>query len=206
MSLDVLILAGGRSSRMGQDKALLQLDAQANLLQHLVSLVSELSVNHIYISRPFQQQLADSQLCQALISDKLTFIYDKEEYLGPLAGIQTCLQFIQIAKNTDQQLLVIPIDMPALNSRDLAQLIASSGELKTSLYYADHFLPVVFYDLAQLSQVLNQIMLAASNQRSFKTLLAKLSAKTIAVSAQRRTRLVNLNTSEQWQTYLQSRN
>ena len=207
MSLHILILAGGRSSRMGQDKAKLTIDKQQTLLKHMLELVAELAAEQVYISRPYQQQTADESLTQMLagLSGQMQIVYDPFEYRGPLAGIQACLQQLNVC-DANSQLLVLPVDMPALALTDLQQLVDSSIKQNSACYFAQHFLPVTFHDLAQLQHLLNQLMLRPAKERSFRNLLNQLSAKSIEATDSQLGRLINLNTPEQWQTYLDNRN
>ena len=207
MSLYILILAGGRSSRMGQDKAKLTIDKQQTLLKHMLELVAELAAEQVYISRPYQQQTADESLTQMLVglNGQIKIVYDPFEYQGPLAGIQTCLQQFNVC-DANSQLLVLPVDMPALALTDLQQLVDSSKQQNNTCYFAQHFMPVAFYDLAQLQALLNQLMLRPEKERSFRNLLNQLSASSIDATNSQLGRLINLNTPEQWQTYLNNRN
>ncbi|WP_440905812.1 molybdenum cofactor guanylyltransferase [Catenovulum sp. SX2] len=209
MSLHVLILAGGRSSRMGQDKAQLSIDKHQTLLKHMLALVAELAAEQVYISRPYQQQTNDLTLAEMLVSNRAQakVIYDPMEYQGPLAGIQACLpQVSHFDNKPNTQLLVLPIDMPALEVTDLQQLIKYSNQQSSACYFAQHFLPVVFYDLAQLQALLNQLMLRPAKERSFRNLLNQMSAASVEIKGGQLSRLINLNTPEQWQTYLANRN
>ncbi|WP_016957492.1 molybdenum cofactor guanylyltransferase [Catenovulum agarivorans] len=207
MSLYILVLAGGRSSRMGQDKAKLTMNKQHTLLQHMLELVAELAVEQVYISRPYQQQSGDLALTQMLtgLNAQTKIIYDPIEYQGPLAGIQACVKQLSDC-SPNSQLLVLPIDMPALALVDLQQLVKSSQQKNTSCYFAHHFLPVSFYDLAQLQQLLNQLMLRPAKEKSFRNLLNQLPAMSIEATDSQLGRLINLNTPEQWQSYLANRN
>ena len=84
-----LILAGGKSSRMGRDKALLSINGQS-LLAHM------------------QQLAIDSGAAEVLVSrNQPGFINDTEHQAGPLAGILAAL-----AHCTTSQLLVLPVDTP----------------------------------------------------------------------------------------------
>lgn len=86
-----IILAGGRSSRMGQDKALLQLNGQSQL-SRTVALAKAAGCDQILISR-----------------NQPGFIYDLYPAAGPLAGIQAALLQVHAAN-----CLILPVDTPLL--------------------------------------------------------------------------------------------
>lgn len=113
MNCSALILAGGKSSRMGRDKALLELRG-ATLLAHQIKLVRNLGVKEIFISgRPEVDYAIPG--CGVLI--------DRFQHAGPLAGIERGLD-----ATTASLLLVLAVDMPALRSDFLARLGAICSE------------------------------------------------------------------------------
>ena len=71
MSFSALILAGGQSRRMGQDKAELRL-GKLSLLQHMQQLAQQAGASQILLSRN---------------QPGTTYIQDLRPGLGPLAGI-----------------------------------------------------------------------------------------------------------------------
>lgn len=94
-----IILAGGRSSRMGQDKALLQLAGQSQL-SRTVALAKAAGCDQILISR-----------------NQPGFIYDLYPGAGPLAGIQAALSQVHAPS-----CLLLPVDTPLLEPQLLALL------------------------------------------------------------------------------------
>jgi len=87
-----IILAGGRSSRMGQDKALLSVDGET-MLQRTVTLAKAAGCDEVLISR--------NEPC---------FIPDIFVAAGPLAGIQSALMHASA-----DRCLVLAIDIPLLS-------------------------------------------------------------------------------------------
>ncbi|GHG72034.1 molybdenum cofactor guanylyltransferase [Alishewanella longhuensis] len=167
-----LILAGGQSSRMGQDKALLNLNGQS-LLAHM-------------------QQLAwDSGAAEVLISrNQPGFIADQTQQQGPLAGILAALEHCQNA-----QLLVLPIDTPLLSVFSLQRLLQHAGA--SAACFANSPLPCVLPVNPTLSALIHQLL--QNGQRSVKALLAQLNAVSLPVPT---TELLNTNTPQDWQLCL----
>jgi len=109
MNFSAVILAGGKSSRMGRDKAWLEVDGEA-LLSRQVKLVRQWGAGEIFISgRPETNYSAFG--CPVLS--------DKFADAGPLAGIERAL-----AAATSSLLLVLAVDLPALKLQFLQWLIA----------------------------------------------------------------------------------
>ena len=99
-SCSAIILAGGRSSRMGQDKALLCANGET-MLQRTVALAKVAGCDEILISR-----------------NEPGFIADRYPAAGPLAGIQSALM-----QASADRCLVLPIDIPLLSPALLRLLL-----------------------------------------------------------------------------------
>jgi len=110
-TLSAVILAGGRSLRMGRDKAWLPVDGRP-LLARQIALVQELRPAQTFISG--RADVDYSALgCPVL--------HDLEAGLGPLGGIERALH----ACETDL-LLVLAVDLAAMTSAFLGWLAARS--------------------------------------------------------------------------------
>jgi len=107
------LMAGGRSRRMGTDKALLTVTWRAQqmpLWKRQLAVLSELKPNQLMLSGP---QRAGSPVIA--VSDRWTCA-------GPLAGIATCLDLC-----LHEFLLVLAVDLPNVESACLAQLLLRSA-------------------------------------------------------------------------------
>ena len=107
------LMAGGRSRRMGTDKALLTVTWRAQqmpLWKRQLAVLSELKPNQLMLSGP---QRAGSPVIA--VSDRWTSS-------GPLAGIATCLDLC-----LHEFLLVLAVDLPNVESACLAQLLLRSA-------------------------------------------------------------------------------
>ena len=125
-NLSAAVLAGGASSRMGQDKSLLTLHGQ-RLIERVVGRISQLSDDIMVITND---------------SEKYDFLQGQVRFVpditgpgqGPLAGIASALNAAQ-----HERVLVVATDMPFLNVRLLSYL----AELDDA---ADVIVPVIAED------------------------------------------------------------
>jgi molybdenum cofactor guanylyltransferase len=100
------VLVGGRSSRMGQDKALLQWNSH-HLVEEVAARVRDVAGNVALVGAP--------ERYETLGFECLT---DLRRGLGPLAGIETAL-----ASGRGELNLVVACDMPGLETRWLRTLL-----------------------------------------------------------------------------------
>ncbi len=113
-----LILAGGHSTRMGKDKALLNYHGRSQL-EHTYKLLAPYC-EQIFISiRPDQQAIIPYSYYQQLL--------DLPEWsnVGPLGGIATAL-----TKSPDKAWLVIACDLPFVTTETLTTLINNRDKTK----------------------------------------------------------------------------
>ena len=110
MILSGVVLAGGRSSRMGRDKALLEIGGQS-LACRQVDLLRQAGCTGIFLSgRPGVDYGMTG----------ITILFDYRPDLGPMAGIHAALDAM-----TGTHLLVVPVDLPLLHPSLLALLNAA---------------------------------------------------------------------------------
>ena len=114
-----VVLAGGRSRRMGQNKALLQYRHRP-LLDHMIDIVKQCGIDRVYISG---QQ--DGYAC----------IEDDSPFAGPAMAIQNVIAKL----DTYDRFLFVPVDMPHLTAEVLTPLLNK----KASVCYDGWPLPCV---------------------------------------------------------------
>jgi FdhD protein len=106
-----VLLAGGRSTRMGSDKALMPWQGEP-LWQHQLRILQDLEPTELFIS---------ARIEQALAAEAVVLILDPPGIdEGPLGAITRCLRQIQ------RPLLVLAIDMPAMTSEFLQERLLAS--------------------------------------------------------------------------------
>ncbi len=167
-----LILAGGRSSRMGQDKAGLMLNGHS-MLDHMQQLALSAGAGQLLISR-----------------NQAGFVQDRIAGQGPLGGILSALPHC-----TADSLLVLPIDTPLLSPDALRSLLQQAAD--GAACFSGSPLPCVLPNNSELTLLLRQQL--ASGQRSVKALLQQLGAREVVTS---QAELLNTNTPADWQQCL----
>ncbi len=113
-----IILAGGRSSRMGTNKALLEYKGKI-LIEHMVDLLKSTELGDIYISGEVEGYKT---------------IPDSQKFQGPACAIIDVMTQL----NDYDGALFVPVDMPLLTPEILRSLISYDG----SAYFKNHPLPL----------------------------------------------------------------
>ena len=116
-----VILAGGRSTRMGQDKALLQL-AGISLLERVARTAREVCPHLLIVGRSNAPDHWPTSLAASFLPDSPTCSPDSSAYdrsAGPLAGLITALEHLQTP------LLLLACDTPLITPDLLRALIAA---------------------------------------------------------------------------------
>lgn len=98
-----VVLAGGKSSRMGTDKALLTWQGKSWLAQ-MVDLLTGIGAEQVVVSRN--------------VPCEYNTLEDKFPDCGPLGGIHAAMCFSQLP------VLIVPVDVPAVSEANLHALIA----------------------------------------------------------------------------------
>lgn len=189
-----VVLAGGLSSRMGQNKAMLQRN-NISMLNFSKSLLQNCGVNTVVVSGG--NVLAQENTC----GFNAEIIPDVIENAGPVGGIYSVLQ-----RYNPKALLILPVDLPLMTSKSLNKL-RTAGELsQKASYFDDHNIPLYLPNNAFLSLFLNKAfnnMLDKGsephkkNAPSIKRMLLQMPHQSIR-STESNT-LFNSNTPQQWQ-------
>jgi molybdenum cofactor guanylyltransferase len=170
-----LILAGGRSSRMGTDKASLPYRGQT-LLDHMRGLARQVGAVTILVGGSSRADLKD-HIAGA----------------GPVASL---CALVDAAKGPERW-LVLPVDMPLLGPDLLRRLVAGAA----AVYFAGHPLPLALTMDSRARSVLERAKnrLLDGQSVAVHEVLAQLEADALPPSAGERKQLVNANTPEEWE-------
>ena len=120
-----LILAGGKSRRMGQDKALLDRGGQSQLA-YLAGMLDK-NVERVFVSTRADQKDDGERRKYAQIVDR----YDD---MGPLAGILSAME-----EHPDSDWLVVACDLPNITGETITHLLKNcSADHPFTAYVSSH--------------------------------------------------------------------
>jgi len=197
-----VVLAGGKSSRMGSDKANLVLKNKT-LLHNACDLLKDAGAKNILISRNVTNPV--ESLRHFSPSDYPLKKYVKDIYLnsGPLGGIYSTL----VA--TDYDLLITAVDMPLLTSSLLSTIVLASqsnkvqsvsNQLNQSQIHAWHFenepLPLYIRNTSSVKNHLKHILTNANSHKSIKQFTQSIGVQTLLCNKAHA--LINTNTPAQF--------
>lgn len=173
----VLILAGGRSSRMGTDKASLPYRG-VTLLQHMRRLAAKAGAAPVLVG-----------------GGPTADIPDVTPGAGPVAGLCALAAFVS-ATAAPRRWLVLPVDTPRLGQSVLNRLVSGTG----AVYMTGSPLPLGLSLDRAARDVLDRASrrLAAGESISVRDILASLGAVALKLEKNEQDQLLNANTPEDW--------
>lgn len=182
------ILAGGASTRMGRDKALLETD-HGTLLARLaaIGLHCDLPVLVVGRGRPVGWPLPEVE-----------FVVDDDPGQGPLGGLATALSYAD-------PVLLIACDLAALHARALTWLVQTVAEARLVdgvVTERDGLIEPLFACYSARCLPLAKQRLR-SGQRALHRLIADGDFRHVALPVPLWPALANINTPEEWRRFEQ---
>ncbi|HAP5614160.1 TPA: molybdenum cofactor guanylyltransferase [Enterococcus faecalis] len=172
----VVLLCGGKSSRMGFDKALLKIQGQYVILQTAEKLM-ELFEEVILVTNDSQKFPKAFRKC--------TIIQDMYLGKGPLGGIVTAMNYTQKA-----EVFVIACDIPTFSPKLVYQLASKRGQNQVTIFdFEGRQEPLFgFYRCSCLPTFQKQL---AQNNYQVRQEFERLSVKTVQLSKENQLKNVN---------------
>jgi molybdopterin-guanine dinucleotide biosynthesis protein A len=161
-----VILAGGRSTRMGQDKASLPFGDET-LLSRSIRLVGSVADQVMVVARANQGGV------EPFLGLPVPVVFDPIDDLGPLAGIAAGL-----GASTTELNLIVACDMPLVKPAVLRRLLALQGEADICLAVIDGQPSPLCAVYRRAVGAVAQDMLAAGERRVM-TLLDRVQTKRV---------------------------
>lgn len=186
LSVAALVLAGGKSSRMGRDKALIVWHGLI-ILQRICQVASE-CCQQVYILTPWPDRY------RAIISEEYQFLLEVNSGNGPLVGLADGL-----AQVNSDWLLLLACDMPLLESTVIRNWISELYNIPENILalvpkQADRWEPLcAFYRKEALPEL--QLFIDRGG-RSFQAWFERIPVQAIAVGEREAKMLSNCNTYE----------
>lgn len=177
-----ILLAGGKSARMGKDKSNLIWKQRPLIKFQLETLSKVVGYQNIIISGERTEHNS---------------IHDFVAHRGPVEGLHSVIKKIS---DDYSRILVIPVDMPLLTARLLKQLVNKTSK-RDAIKFHGFQLPVLFQNYSKLKSILTEmeadLLESGFNARySFVTLYKKLEIEEI--SSVESDLLINTNTPDEW--------
>ena len=166
------LLAGGRSRRMGRDKALLPV-GEGTLLDHMLARLRTLPLAEVVVCRDAPGCLADAL-----------------PGLGPLGALHSLS--LHYPGST---LLLVPVDMPLLGAATLEALLDGVDHLPR--HYTDHPLPLCLSLTPRAVAAIAARAAPEAGDRSLAGLLRELGATALPLPEDRG-EFANLNHPDDW--------
>ena len=184
LKMVAVILAGGLSSRMGKDKALLPYKGE-RLIDFIVAILVDLGLQ-IYVSGQ-----VESFEC----------IPDRVPLLGPMGGVISSIDFL-LSRSVDAALFV-PVDMPRLSKALLKPLIDFQGTCD-ALTYEHHPLPLRLSFSENMYNKLDIFKSSMPSRGSINGFLKTLDTASLIPLDDQKICLQSTNTPEDWLLFKES--
>ena len=115
---ECIILAGGKSTRMGTNKMLLEYKGHP-LIWHTIQSVAPFVSKIIIVTGKYDQEIRD-----ALKDEKVSFVFNKDYELGMFSSVLTGV------KETSEDFLIIPGDCPFVKPETIKKILSGTGEIR----------------------------------------------------------------------------
>lgn len=179
MSIVAIILCGGRSSRMGTDKAHLPINGK-RLVDHVADQINKAGIKDIVVSGEVRG---------------LRCVADDAPNGGPMVGF---LSTIKEVYNEFDTFLVLPVDLPLLSKEAIKDLI-SQCIAKDAVFFENSPLPfIVRKSRLTKFDILSSSFAQCAPNLSVKKFLKLLDAQPLSLNDQLASGLTNTNTPEEW--------
>lgn len=184
--ITAILLAGGKSQRMGTDKGLLDLNGKA-FIKHICNALQPIVGSNILI-------VSSNKEYDAL---NFTRVEDIIENKGPVGGLYTALKESKTKIN-----LVLSIDVPLVSTELLEWLIENHDEtyMVTQTKSGDKTSPLIgIYDRS-MRIVFGEHM--AGNQLKLRQVIEDVKHQTLEIPEKWHNQVQNINTQEEYQNLI----
>ena len=201
-----VLLAGGKSERMGIAKGLLEYQNTYWILEQ-INRISTSTVTEVYIGLGYHYEeylnkipwFTEAQLHFVLYKNlKVRVVINQNPELGSFSTLQTVLQ--QIPKN--KSVLINPIDIPILNTTELQNIIETQNQIVLPNFEGKNGHPIKLH-----SEFWNPLLLlnpTDKNSRLDLEIKKIIPSKITTIAVTDSCILKNLNTPNDWAEYSNS--
>jgi len=178
-----IILAGGKSSRMGSDKGLVRLNGKP-FIAHIIAILKPLVKDVIIVSNNSAYDVFN-----------LKRVNDIIENSGPLAGLHTGLFHSETESN-----LVLSCDIPLISAAVLEKLIRNSDDRFeiVQIKSQDKTMPLIALYKKQCMHLCLELL--QKGEKRLRTAVQQFKTKTINLDSELDQDVFNINTTQQLNT------
>ncbi|MFT6126541.1 MAG: molybdopterin-guanine dinucleotide biosynthesis protein A [Flavobacteriaceae bacterium] len=175
-----IILAGGKSSRMGTDKGFLKLNGKL-FIEHIIAVLT-----------PFVSEIIIVSNHPEYDNFKVKRVPDFVENAGPLAGVYSGL----LASKTENN-LVLSCDIPLINSEILAELVRQIDDVSEIIQIESNgkTMPLISVYNKSCETVFSSLL--NQGERRLRFAVNQCKVKNILLNKEQEKRVSNINTPEQ---------
>lgn len=183
MSLDGALIVGGKSSRLGEDKAFLRWNGEALWVVQLRKLLQIEPVEHVWLASNAEQDFPEH-------IEQVTRVDDAIPEIGPIGALKTVFE-----KSTSDRVLVLAVDLPLLNREALRRSlthvpkIAGRWEPLAACYPRAEMLPLIDQQIKAGEYALQRLLDLAEESGLIES---------IEVGEDRAYLYSNINTKSDW--------
>jgi len=199
----LIILAGGKSSRMGKPKGLLKHNHSFWILSQIESFIGTevfIGLGHDYQSYHNAIPWLKEAILNPIKFNKKTIrtIINPTPELGLFSNLQSVLKHI----DTNQEVLVLPIDVPLFNKQEQEMIHEAKNQIVIPRYNGEKGHPVKLSTTFWSS--LLEINPANNNARLDSQIKNKKASEISLVETSDANCIKNLNTPKDWQIFISS--
>lgn len=200
----LIILAGGKSSRMGFLKGLLAHNNSFWLLSQIENFIE----NEVYIGLGFDYQKyfdaipwlqKATENPQNYQQKKVTVVINKTPEFGLYSTLHSVLKNLDKTQ-TDEDVLILPIDVPLVKSPGLEKIILSENNIVIPTYKNKNGHPVKL--ASKFWKSLLELNISDENSRLDVQIKKRNASEISFVEINDASILKNLNTPKDWQEFL----
>lgn len=201
-----VLLAGGKSERMGVAKGLLEYQNTYWILQQ-INRIATSTITEIYIGLGYHHEeytnkipwFKEAQLHSVFYKNlKVRVVVNQNPKLGSFSTLQTVLQ--QIPKN--KSVLINPIDIPILNTTELQNIIEEQNQIVLPNFEGKNGHPIkLHFEFWELLLSLNP---SDENSRLDLEIKKIISSKITTLAVTDSCIVKNLNTPNDWKAFTNS--
>lgn len=187
-----VVLAGGRSSRMGLDKRGLILNGKTLLERSFGLLEGVVGEGNVLVS--------------GSVPGNPSAVPDVEKELGPIGGMRSILLSEHVRDG--DWILLVPVDMPGLNAEVIRELKLAvegdGGNIFSGFQFEERELPIAFRISSSVRQAVTGLCQSGklARERSLRSLWRQLGVRSLSLPTKWESCFVNLNTKEDWDGFL----